>query len=223
MKHNILDNKSPVIAKLALFGFCLNGDIYSYTTTILDGRFEMRVDISAVDKTVKTEVMDLSTGDPYTLHMIADASGAFVGKVRAEYERVLTDIADKCFEKDVFKSEIAHEIIRHAREKHGDELEFLWDKFPTDAVLRRQDNDKWYAVFIVLSKRKLGLDSDESVDIVDLRVDPETLTTMVDGKKYFPGYHMNKKHWITICLDGSVALDEVRALLDNSYALAKKC
>lgn len=34
-----------------------------------------------------------------------------------------------------------------------------------------------------------------------------------------PGYHMNKRHWNTILMDGSVSDREVRAWIDDSYAL----
>lgn len=34
-----------------------------------------------------------------------------------------------------------------------------------------------------------------------------------------PGYHLNKRHWNTITLDGSVPADEVAEMIDNSYQL----
>lgn len=34
-----------------------------------------------------------------------------------------------------------------------------------------------------------------------------------------PGYHMNKRHWITVDLDGSVPDGEIAQLIDQSYAL----
>lgn len=37
-----------------------------------------------------------------------------------------------------------------------------------------------------------------------------------------PGYHMNKRHWNTVVLDGSIPADEIRAMLDDSYALVVK-
>lgn len=43
-----------------------------------------------------------------------------------------------------------------------------------------------------------------------------------DGERFFPGYHMNKKHWFTVLLDGSVPDDEICRLLDESYVLAAK-
>ena len=75
---------------------------------------------------------------------------------------------------------------------------------------------------LVLSKKKLGLDCDEVISVIDLRIDPEVLPKIVDGKKYFPGYHMNKKNWFTICLDGSVPVEEICDWLDKSYILAAK-
>ena len=37
-----------------------------------------------------------------------------------------------------------------------------------------------------------------------------------------PGYHMNKQHWNTIILDGSVPMKLVRELIDHSYELVTK-
>lgn len=37
-----------------------------------------------------------------------------------------------------------------------------------------------------------------------------------------PGYHLNKRHWNTIVLDGSVPEKEIRGLIDHSYELVYK-
>ncbi|MBD5632439.1 MAG: hypothetical protein HDP34_04350 [Clostridia bacterium] len=221
MTDSVFKYKSPVFNKLKQFGFIESDGAYSYVTDVLNGQFEMRVNI-LLSGEVKTELIDLSTGEPYTLHLVEEAAGAFVGEVRAEYSRVLTEIADKCFERDVFKSDCAHKLIEYVREKYGDELEYLWKTFPSNAVWRRKDNNKWYAAVLTVSKRKLGLDSDEVCEIIDLRIDPDELSEVVDGKKYFLGYHMNKKHWFTICLDGSVSAEEICSRIDKSYIIAEK-
>ena len=44
-----------------------------------------------------------------------------------------------------------------------------------------------------VSKRKLGISSDEIVEILDLRNSFEKVEKIVDHKKYYPGWHMNKK------------------------------
>lgn len=125
-------------------------------------------------------------------------------------------------QQDVFKSEDARNVIRYVRENYQDELEFLWPRFPKNAILRRKDTGEWYAAVLVVSKRKLGLDSDETVDILDLRIRTDDIGFVVDHQRYFPGYHMNKNHWYTICLDGSVPGEEMRQRIDASYELAEK-
>jgi len=37
-----------------------------------------------------------------------------------------------------------------------------------------------------------------------------------------PGYHMNKKHWNTVCLDGSIPKSELKTMIDNSFNLVVK-
>ena len=67
----------------------------------------------------------------------------------------------------------------------------------------------------------MGINKDEIVEIIDLRVD-KNKPSIVDNEKIFAGYHMNKKSWITICLDNSLETEEIINLLDNSYKLAGK-
>lgn len=220
MKHGVFDYRSPNREKLLDYGFAEVGDNYRYATEILDGQFVLRVDVA--NGQVKTELTDTATGEPYTLHLVAETTGAFVGSVRAAYRGILDEIAQTCFDKDVFQGDCAHRVIDYVRETYGDELEYLWKTFPSNAVWRRNDNRKWYGVLLLLSKRKLGLDSDETVAIIDLRIDPDELPRLVDGKRYFTGYHMNKKNWFTVCLDGSVPVEEICGRIDTSYRIAEK-
>ncbi len=37
-----------------------------------------------------------------------------------------------------------------------------------------------------------------------------------------PGYHLNKRHWNTVTLDGRIPPDEIEEMIDNSYALVVK-
>lgn len=122
----------------------------------------------------------------------------------------------------IWKNDYTKKVISYVHQTYGDELEFLWPKFPNNAIWRRKDSGKWYAALLVVSKKKLGIDSDDIVEIIDLRMDPEMLTFLVDNKKYYPGYHMNKRHWCTIILDGSVPLEEIYTRIDESFVLARK-
>lgn len=122
----------------------------------------------------------------------------------------------------IWKSDYTKKVISYVRQAYSDELEYLWPKFPGNAIWRRKDSGKWYAALLSVSKKKLGIDSDDVVEIIDLRVEPEILNFLIDNKKYYPGYHMNKKHWCTIILDGSVSLEEICARIDESFLLARK-
>lgn len=60
----------------------------------------------------------------------------------------------------------------------------------------------------------------ETFDSVNLKVDPEMGVDLQE--KYTavqPGYHMNKRHWITVHLEGSISDKLLKAWVDNSYNL----
>ena len=219
--QSIFKRKTVNFEKLTNYGFSKKSDIYSYSTVLPSSGFTMTVSITEHGE-ISAAVTDPALNEPYVLHLADNAAGSFVGGVKYEYEQVLTDIADKCFEHDVFKTEFAKAMIKYVRSKYSSELEYLWQKFLDNAVVRRNDNQKWYAAFLTVSRRKLGFASDETAEIIDLRMTPENIEKNVDNVKILPGYHMNKKHWITICLDGSVPLDEICRLTDESYMLASK-
>lgn len=217
----IYKNRKVNTEKLTAYGFKKKGTAFAFSQTLLQSGFAMNIMVTREGE-VSAEVIDPALNEPYTLHLDETAAGGFVGGVRVDYENVLKDIAEKCFEPNVFKSEQAKELIVLVREKYGDELEFLWEKFPENAVWRRKDTGKWYGALLTVSKRKLGLKSDEKAEIIDLRADPEALEKLIDNKKYFAGYHMNKKHWYTIILDGYVPTEEILDGIEGSYLLAEK-
>jgi len=166
-------------------------------------------------------VLDTETSEIYTPLKLPGAHGAFVGKVKAEYENHLDTISLQCFCIDHFRSDTARRVIAHVKANYGDELEFLWPKSPKAAICRRKDTTKWYAVFANLPKTKVGLDGHDGIDIINLRTDPSVYEALVDGRRYLPPYHMGKmKSWFTICLDGSVPAEEIHERIAASYLLA---
>lgn len=110
-------------------------------------------------------------------------------------------------------------IFEYAQEKYKAKPEFLWKKYPKDAVLRHHDNKKWFAVIMNIQRSKLGIDSAKDVDIVNVKCDPMTIGSLQMIKGIFPGYHMNKENWISVLLDGSVDENMIYTLLDGSYEL----
>lgn len=217
--QQILSDRRADPEKLKTYGFRETDGAYLYEQPILDGAFTLRVRVRADG--ADACLIDAATDEPYTLFLVEDAQGSFIGEVRAAYCDALSAVAEACFAKTVFQSGYSQSVIEYARNTYGDELEFLWEKSPKNAILRRKDNRKWYAALLTISKSKLGAFPDEEIEVLDLRAAPEAIPDMVDGKRVFAGYHMNKKHWITLPLDGTLPAEEICAMLDTSYALAK--
>lgn len=60
-------------------------------------------------------------------------------------------------------------------------------------------------------------------DSVNLKCDPNEALMLRDiFASVIPGYHMNKKHWNTVILDGKVPTGEIKRMIDRSYALVVK-
>ena len=216
----VIKNKSGNTDKLLKYGFVLNDGNYVYKTSIIDGQFTLTLTVNGNE--ITTELYDVQAEDVYTLHLVEGAVGAFVGRVRTECEQAVNNVVLNCFDTDVFKQDFTREILSYAHEKYGDEAEYLWNDLPDAAVIRRKDNRKWYVLLMTILPKRLGLEGSEPIEIVDLRFDADELPKKIDGARYFPGYHMNKKHWITMLLDGSVPLAEILDCVDKSYVLAKK-
>lgn len=219
--EDIFKNKVPLYDKLLNFGFVIDGENYIYSCQIMQKQFSLNVWVFP-DGKVQTRLFDTGTEEEYILHLAESAEGRFVGEVRTACLSVLQKIADNCFEKKIFQSDYADKIIQYIKNRYQDDFEYLWEKFPENAVVRRSDNKKWYAALLIVEKNKIGLLGVGKIEILDLRAEPENIEKLVDNKKYFLGYHMNKKHWMTLCLDGTVALEDIFRHIDESYLLAQK-
>lgn len=207
------------IEKLKQFGFILQENEYHYEIKIVDDQFVLSICISSTGH-IETKMIELATGEVYTLYQVESAKGSFVGRVRTAYCEILQEIASQCFDREVFQNDWTKQIIHYVRTKYRDELEYLWEKTPDCAIWRRKDNQKWYGLITTICKNKLGLSLDDKVDIINLRMDCNELEEIVDNKYYFRAYHMNKKHWVSICLDGAVSLEEIQIRIDQSFQIA---
>ncbi len=114
----------------------------------------------------------------------------------------------------------AEKVMEFIFETYSDKAEFLFKDSDT-AVFRKGERKKWYAVVMNISRSKLGLKSDDKVYVLNVKLNPNDVALLVDYKGYFPAYHMNKKHWCTLILDGTLSDDEVFSAICCSYSLVK--
>ena len=88
------------------------------------------------------------------------------------------------------------------------------------AVLRHADDRKWYALVMKVSRRKFGFDSDEIIDVVNLKLPTEMFGSFGADDGVYPAYHMNKLHWISVLLPDAPD-DIVQFLVNMSYEATK--
>ena len=85
----------------------------------------------------------------------------------------------------------------------------------------RHENGKWFAIAMKISEGKLGHAGDRTVDVVNFKCAPEVIESIV-GVEYgiYRAYHMNKTHWLTVCLE-ECDDDTISWLLGISYDLTR--
>lgn len=218
MFEEIFKRKILIPNRLNDYGFVDKNGTKIYKTKIMNDEFLLQVSIEE-NGAVDTELTEIDSNEPYVLYKTG-SSGTFIGEVRAAIEAVLTDIASKCYETKIFKSKQAGIAIQYIREKYGDELEFLWEKFSDNAVWRRKDNKKWYGLILTAAGSKIGITDDNVVEIVDLRMDPAKKDDFLSRDNYYPGWHMNKNSWYTIIFDNGISNEELKERISESYELA---
>ena len=113
-----------------------------------------------------------------------------------------------------------NELFCWVKEVYGTKPDYPWKDW--NAVLRHSENQKWYAVILEVNTKKLGLSDERMTDVVNIKCDPALVGSLRNRTGYFPAYHMNKKHWISILLDRTVQITQVEKLLDESYQLVTK-
>ena len=79
------------------------------------------------------------------------------------------------------------------------------------------------AVYKVHDKMFALVNMREGVLAINLKCDPLQAIQLRDVfSAVLPGYHMNKKHWNTVLIDGSLPDGEIARMIDHSYALVVK-
>ena len=117
-------------------------------------------------------------------------------------------------------------VFDYIKKKYKVSAEYPWRRYDNSAVFRHADNRKWFALVMDVQKDKIGLAGTDYVDVINLKVDDMIFRDMIIREPgIMPAYHMNKIHWISVLLDGTVPKERVFDLIDISFvatASAKK-
>lgn len=191
----------------------------NFEKNFLDNSFKAVLSINDNGEVVGA-VIDLENNDDFLPLRIENNEGSFAGKIRSEYEKILTEFRDKYFIKNYFiypqSNRIAHAIIK----KYGNKPEFLWEKFDGSAIFRNRESKKWYAGILDVEGNKIKKSKSGIIEVLDIKLNPEEIKNLLTQPHFYPAYHMNKKSWITVILDESLADKTIMLYVDKSYRLS---
>ena len=112
------------------------------------------------------------------------------------------------------------EFLKYSLSTYGTSPDYPFDENFETAVLRHTDNRKWYALVMRVPRRKFGFDSDEVIDVVNLKLPTEMFGSFGAADGVYPAYHMNKLHWISVLLPDAPD-DVVQFLVNVSFEATK--
>ena len=111
-------------------------------------------------------------------------------------------------------------FLEYCLDVYGTSPDYPFDEDFETAVLRHVDNRKWYAIVMRVSRHKFGFDSDEVIDVVNLKLPTEMFGSFGAADGVYPAYHMNKLHWISVLLPDAPD-DIVQFLVNVSFEATK--
>ena len=112
------------------------------------------------------------------------------------------------------------QFLKYCLNTYGTSPDYPFDEDFETAVLRHADNKKWYAIVLRVSRRKFGFDSDEVIDVVNLKLPTEMFGSFGATDGVYPAYHMNKLHWISVLLPDAPE-ETVQFLVNVSFEATK--
>ena len=113
-----------------------------------------------------------------------------------------------------------HEFLLYCLSTYSTSPDHPFEEDFVTAVLRHANNRKWYAIVMRVSRRMFGFDSDEIIDVVNLKLPTEMFGSFGADDGVYPAYHMNKLHWISVLLPDAPD-DVVQFLVNASYEATK--
>ena len=200
------------------YGFVENQGIWTYSSPILQGDFLIRITVE--DSDLRFQVFDQETGDLYPQVHMESMRGTFVGSVREACLEELFNIRKACFEVQEFICPQTKRIMTRVQEIYENQLEYLWEKSPDTAVLRHEDNQKWYAILMRIPWDRLDKGREGLVEAVNLKHDQ--VADLLSQNGIYPAFHMNKRYWISLPLDDTLTDEKVLELFEKSYFLTSK-
>ena len=217
VERELFERLRPDRERLIQYGFQKEGDTFLYRKSLGQGGFYTEITVRG--NTLSGKVMDADTEEEYIQVHLPGQHGEFAARISEAYLAVLEEIAEQCFYPVEFISNQANRIAEKVDERYGVKPDHPFAKARSYAVFRHPGNRKWFGLIMDIDRKVLEK-TEGNVDILNLKVTPETYENALKLDGVYPAYHMNKKQWITIVLDERIMDEKILELLEESYRLS---
>ena len=221
LEDEVFQRKRFVIDELERAGFEKRDDGYELARDFMGGDFRA---ILAVDGkgALTGRVIDVMNDEEYSQLRVDSFNGAYVSSVRADYIELLESIAEECCKDVLFASDQANRLTERIMAEYGVVPDFPWEQsqYQSYGTFRHADSGKWFALIMNVKWGVLLKNGNaDTVDVMNLKIDPDKGEALREKPGVYPGYHMNHRNWISVVLDGTLSDDEVAHLVKTSFDL----
>jgi len=115
-----------------------------------------------------------------------------------------------------------NDLIKYLQQEYICDIDYPWEKYSDYVVIRRRYNQKWFAGIFTITGHQVGLDTNEPIDVVNLKCESDLIPNLIHEKGIYLAYHMNKQHWISVDIEGYEDAEKFKMLVDMSYRLVGK-
>ncbi len=223
IENEIFKRRIFLPEKLLSYGFTKEKGGYLYSTVFFEG-FLAKIFVSD-EGSVDGKVFDPEFSEEYAVFRLDGAEGAFVCSLKNDYIALLSDIAEKTTYEKLYMFDQTNEINERFFTRFGVKPEFMWDKFPHFGVYRNPNSRKWFAIIMNIGADKLKSDAvrlglSGEIEVMNLNLGEKTQDYIEKGA--LPSYHMNKKNWVTVPLNGRIPTDLIMEMAEISYKNSNK-
>lgn len=201
--------------KLETFGFFFDGEKYTYKKDVLSNKFSIIISILQNNE-ISSSVYDNINDEEFTLVDVKNATGSFIGEVKIIYEELINSFIESCTTLAIYKNPQTLRVIEFIKDKYNSDLEYLWADSP-GAIWRHKDTTKWFGLLQLVPLNRFKIENNKIEEVLNLKYRKEEISNIIDYKCVFPGFHMNKKSWISIILDDRLEDIVIFNLIENSF------
>ena len=112
------------------------------------------------------------------------------------------------------------EFFKICKDIYNTTPDYPFDEDFETAVMRHKDSRKWFCICMRVPRKKLFGNSEELIDVVNVKLPLEMSGSFCASDGVYPAYHMNKLHWISVLLPDADE-DTVAFLTNVSFEATK--